>query len=526
MSEILDEINRRRTFAIISHPDAGKTTLTEKLLLFGGAIHIAGAVKSNKIKKTATSDWMEIEKQRGISVATSVMGFNYGDYKINILDTPGHQDFVEDTYRTLTAVDSVIIVVDVAKGVEQQTRKLMEVCRMRNTPVIIFVNKLDREGRDPFDILDELESELKISVRPLSWPINIGARFKGVYNIYEQSLDLFTPDKQKVSERVEIEDVNDKRIDEAVGDADAAKLREDLELIEGVYPNFDKASYLEGKVAPVFFGSALNTFGVKELLDCFVQIAPAPRPIEAVERVVRPSESQFSGFVFKIHANMDPNHRSCIAFVKICSGKFERNASYKNVCTGKSMKFSSPTAFMAQKKDIVDEAWPGDIIGIPDTGNFKIGDTLTSGEEIHFKGLPSFSPEMFKYIENTDPMKSKQLEKGIQQLMDEGVAQLFVNQFNGRKIIGTVGQLQFEVIQYRLLHEYGAQCRWEPISLYKACWIESDDDDAMTQFKRRKHQFMAVDREGRDVFLADSNYVLQMARTDFPKINFHFTSEF
>lgn len=526
MANLSEEINRRRTFAIISHPDAGKTTLTEKLLLFGGAIHVAGAVKSNKIKKTATSDWMEIEKQRGISVATSVMGFNYGDYKINILDTPGHQDFAEDTYRTLTAVDSVIIVVDVAKGVEQQTRKLMEVCRMRNTPVIIFVNKLDREGRDPFEILDELEQELKISVRPLSWPINIGAHFKGVYNIYEQSLDLFTPNKQKISERVEIDDINDARIDENVGEKDAAKLREDLELIEGVYPEFNVEEYLQGKMAPVFFGSALNTFGVKELLDCFVKIAPSPRSVNAEEREVKPEEDAFSGFVFKIHANMDPNHRSCIAFVKVCSGKFERNANYKHIRSGKMMRFAAPTAFMAQKKNIVDEAYPGDIVGIPDTGNFKIGDTLTEGENLHYKGLPSFSPEMFKYIENTDPMKSKQLEKGVQQLMDEGVAQLFVNQFNGRKIIGTVGQLQFEVIQYRLLHEYGATVRWEPISLYKACWIESDDADALEAFKKRKHQFLAVDREGRDVFLADSNYVLQMAQSDFPKIRFHFSSEF
>ncbi len=526
MSQLTDEIKRRRTFAIISHPDAGKTTLTEKLLLFGGAIHVAGAVKSNKIKKTATSDWMEIERQRGISVATSVMGFEYNGYKINILDTPGHQDFAEDTFRTLTAVDSVIIVVDVAKGVEQQTRRLMEVCRMRDTPVIIFVNKLDREGRDPFDILDELEQELKINVRPLSWPINIGAKFKGVYNIYEHSLDLFAPDKQKVTERIEIDDVNDPRIDAAVGDADAAKLREDLELIEGVYPEFDREKYLAGRLAPVFFGSALNTFGVKELLDCFVEIAPSPRPVVTPERVVHPEDEDFSGFVFKIHANMDPNHRSCIAFVKVCSGRFERNAVYHHMRTGKTLKFSSPTAFMAQKKSIVDEAYPGDIVGIPDTGNFKIGDTITAGQVVHFKGLPSFSPEMFKYIENTDPMKSKQLEKGIQQLMDEGVAQLFVNQFNGRKIIGTVGQLQFEVIQYRLLHEYGAQCRWEPISLYKACWIESDDEEALDAFRRRKYQYMALDREGRDVFLADSNYVLQMARNDFPRLTFHTTSEF
>lgn len=524
--ELNKEIARRRTFAIISHPDAGKTTLTEKLLLFGGAIHVAGAVKSNKIKKTATSDWMEIEKQRGISVATSVMGFNYGDYKINILDTPGHQDFAEDTFRTLTAVDSVIIVVDVAKGVESQTRKLMEVCRMRKTPVIIFVNKLDREGRDPFDILDELEKELQINVRPLSWPINIGAKFKGVYNIYEHGLDLFTPSKQTISERVEIDDVNSPEVDRLVGEADAEKLREDLELIDGVYPEFDTEDYLKGEVAPVFFGSALNTFGVKELLDCFVKIAPAPRPIQAVEREVKPEEENFSGFVFKIHANMDPNHRSCIAFVKICSGKFERNVNYRHVRSEKMMRFAAPTAFMAQKKNIVDEAFPGDIVGIPDTGNFKIGDTLTGGENLHFKGLPSFSPEMFKYIENADPMKSKQLEKGINQLMDEGVAQMFTNQFNGRKIIGTVGQLQFEVIQYRLLHEYGAQCRWEPISLYKACWIESDDEAALAAFKKRKHQFMATDKEGRDVFLADSNYVLQMAQSDFPKIRFHFTSEF
>lgn len=526
LEELTKEIERRRTFAIISHPDAGKTTLTEKLLLFGGAIHVAGAVKSNKIKKTATSDWMEIEKQRGISVATSVMGFNYGDYKINILDTPGHQDFAEDTFRTLTAVDSVIIVVDAAKGVETQTRRLMEVCRMRRTPVIIFVNKLDREGRDPFDILDELEKELQIGVRPLTWPINIGERFKGVYNIYEHGLDLFTPSKQTVSERVEIGDVNSPEVDRLVGEENAAKLREDLELIEGVYPDFDKEAYLRGEMAPVFFGSALNTFGVKELLDCFVEIAPSPRPVMAVEREVRPEQEQFTGFVFKIHANMDPNHRSCIAFVKVCSGKFERNVYYKHVRHDKMMRFAAPTAFMAQKKNIVDEAYPGDIVGIPDTGNFKIGDTLTGGEQLHFKGLPSFSPEMFKYIENADPMKSKQLEKGISQLMDEGVAQIFTNQFNGRKIIGTVGQLQFEVIQYRLLHEYGAQCRWEPISLYKACWIESDDEEALAAFKKRKHQFMAVDKEGRDVFMADSNYVLQMAQSDFPKIRFHFSSEF
>ncbi len=535
------EIERRRTFAIISHPDAGKTTLTEKLLLFGGQIQVAGAVKSNKIKKTATSDWMEIEKQRGISVTTSVMEFDYrptpdpslgaGDdaaapeYKVNILDTPGHQDFAEDTFRTLTAVDSAIIVVDGAKGVEAQTRKLMTVCRMRKTPVIVFVNKMDREGKDPFDLLDELEEELQIKVRPLSWPINQGARFKGVYNIYEQNLNLFTPDKQRVTEKVSVE-LDSAELDNYVGEDDASKLREDLEIIEGVYPEFDRQTYLDAEVAPVFFGSALNNFGVKELLDCFVEIAPSPRPTKAEERDVQPEEPKFTGFIFKITANIDPNHRSCIAFCKVCSGKFVRNAPYLHVRQGKTVRFSSPTQFMAQRKSTIDEAWPGDIVGLPDNGIFKIGDTLTEGEQLHFRGLPSFSPEMFKYIENADPMKTKQLEKGIAQLMDEGVAQLFINQFNGRKLIGTVGQLQFEVIQYRLENEYGAKCRWEPASLYKACWIESDDEAQLDAFKKRKYQYMARDLEGRDVFLADSAYVLSMAQQDFEHIKFHFTSEF
>ncbi len=519
------EIERRRTFAIISHPDAGKTTLTEKFLLFGGQIQVAGAVKSNKIRKTATSDWMDIEKQRGISVSTSVMEFDYDGYKVNILDTPGHQDFAEDTYRTLTAVDSAIIVVDGAKGVETQTRKLMNVCRMRNTPVIIFINKMDREGRDPFDLLDELEKELQIQVRPLSWPINQGVKFKGVYNIYEQKLDLFTPDKQRVTEKVEI-DINSSQLDERVGAQDAGQLRDDLELIDGIYPAFDVDDYRSATVAPVFFGSALNNFGVQELLNCFVKIAPCPRNTTAEEREVSPEEEKFTGFVFKITANIDPNHRSCIAFCKVCSGKFMRNQPYYHVRLGKTLRFSSPTQFMAQRKSTVDEAYPGDIIGLPDNGIFKIGDTMTEGELLHFRGLPSFSPEMFKYIENDDPMRSKQLAKGIEQLMDEGVAQLFVNQFNGRKIIGTVGQLQFEVIQYRLENEYNARCRWEPVHLHKACWIESDDEKELENFKKRKYQYMAKDREGRDVFLADSGYVLSMAQEDFKHIKFHFTSEF
>ncbi len=521
----MNEIERRRTFAIISHPDAGKTTLTEKFLLFGGQIQVAGAVKSNKIRKTATSDWMDIEKQRGISVSTSVMEFDYQDYKVNILDTPGHQDFAEDTYRTLTAVDSAIIVVDSAKGVETQTRKLMEVCRMRNTPVIIFVNKMDREGRDPFDLLDELEKELQIHVRPLSWPIGQGLRFKGVYNIFEQQLNLFTPNKQRVTEKIAV-DVASSELDQHVGEREASQLRDDLELVDGVYPEFDVETYRSGDVAPVFFGSALNNFGVQELLDCFVQIAPSPRPTMAEERMVEPTEPKFTGFIFKITANIDPNHRSCIAFCKVCSGKFQRNQPYTHVRLSKTVRFSSPTQFMAQRKSTIDEAYPGDIVGLPDNGIFKIGDTLTEGELIHFRGLPSFSPELFKYIENDDPMKSKQFYKGLEQLMDEGVAQLFVNQFNNRRIVGTVGQLQFEVIQYRLENEYNAKCRWEPVHLYKACWIESDDEKEYENFKKRKYQYMAKDSEGRDVFLADSGYVLSMAQQDFEHIKFHFTSEF
>ncbi|QUB75020.1 MULTISPECIES: peptide chain release factor 3 [Prevotella] len=522
----MNEIERRRTFAIISHPDAGKTTLTEKFLLFGGQIQVAGAVKSNKIRKTATSDWMDIEKQRGISVSTSVMEFDYEGYKVNILDTPGHQDFAEDTYRTLTAVDSAIIVVDSAKGVEAQTRKLMEVCRMRNTPVIIFINKMDREGRDPFEVLDELEEELQISVRPLSWPIGQGQRFKGVYNIYEHQLNLFTPNKQRVTEKVEV-DINSNELDEQVGAEFAEQLRNDLELVNGVYSDFEVEAYRRAEVAPVFFGSALNNFGVQELLNCFVQIAPSPRSTKAEERVVEPTEPKFTGFIFKITANIDPKHRSCIAFCKVCSGKFQRNQPYLHIRNGKTMRFSSPTQFMAQRKSTVEEAYPGDIVGLPDSGGvFKIGDTLTEGEILHFRGLPSFSPELFKYIENDDPMKSKQFQKGIEQLMNEGVAQSFVNQFNNRRIVGTVGQLQFEVIQYRLEHEYNAKCRWEPVHLYKACWIEADDEKELENFKKRKYQYMAKDIEGRDVFLADSGYVLSMAQQDFEHIRFHFTSEF
>lgn len=520
-----EEILRRRTFGIVSHPDAGKTTLTEKLLLFGGAIHVAGAVKSNKIKKGATSDFMEIERQRGISVATSVMGFEYDGYKINILDTPGHQDFQEDTFRTLTAVDSVIIVIDAAKGVEPQTEKLMNVCRMRKTPVIVFINKMDRPSGDTFDLLDDIEKQLMIKVRPLSWPINNGPEFKGVYNIFDSSLSLFNPSITDIEKGIRFENLNDPQLDKIIGN-DAIVLREDLEMVEGIYPDFDHYQYLDGELAPVFFGSALYNFGVRELLDTFVKLAPSPRPKKSEERLVHPEEETFTGFVFKIHANIDPNHRSRIAFVKICSGMFERNKNYRHIRLEKNFKYSSPTAFMADKKEVIENAFPGDIIGLSDTGNFVIGDTVTEGEILHYKGIPSFSPEIFRYIENADPMRSKQLAKGVDQLMDEGVAQLFTSQLNGRKIIGTVGALQFEVIEYRLEHEYTAKCRWESISLYKACWIESDDRAVLDDFKKRKYNKMATDKQGRDVFLADSSFILDMAQRDFPKIKFHFTSEF
>ena len=524
----LEEIKRRRTFGIISHPDAGKTTLTEKLLLFGGAIQEAGAVKSNKIKKTATSDFMEIERQRGISVATSVLAFVYKDKKINILDTPGHKDFAEDTFRTLTAVDSVIVVIDVAKGVEEQTEKLVEVCRMRNIPMIVFINKLDREGKDAFDLLDEVEQKLGLTVTPLSLPIGMGYDFKGIYNLWERNIQLFQDEqKQTIGKKITFEQVDDPELEAAIGIARLNTLKEELELVEGVYPPFDQSAYLEGKLQPVLFGSALNNFGVEELLNCFIDIAPEPLPKTSEERLIQPEEKQFSGFVFKIHANMDPNHRDRLAFVKIVSGTFERNTPYLHVRHNKKLKFSSPNAFFAEKKEIVDVSYPGDIVGLHDTGNFKIGDTLTSGELLQFKGIPSFSPEHFRYINNKDPMKAKQLTKGIDQLMDEGVAQLFTLNLNGRKVIGTVGALQFEVIQYRLLHEYGAQCSFENLNVHKACWIEGDEKSTLFQdFKRIKQKFLAQDKSDQLVFLADSAFSLQMAQEQYKELQFHFTSEF
>lgn len=521
-----NEFKKRRTFAIISHPDAGKTTLTEKFLLFGGAIQTAGAVKSNKIKKHATSDFMEIERQRGISVATSVMTFEYKGMLINLLDTPGHKDFAEDTYRTLTAVDSVILVVDGVKGVEEQTRKLMEVCRMRDTPVIVFINKLDRDGKNPFDLLDEIEKELRIQLHPLSWPINMGKDFKGVYNLYDKSLLLFQPNqKVSVEESVKVDDLSSATLDELVGQKDADQLREDVELFEGVYGDFDNDAYLRGEKAPVFFGSAINNFGVRELLDTFIRISPEPRSRVTTTRLVEVGEDKFSGFVFKIHANLDPKHRDRIAFLRVCSGKFERNKFYHHVRLDKDVRFSNPYSFLARDKDVIEEAYPGDVVGLFDTGNFKIGDTLTEGEDYYYSGIPSFSPEIFKEVINKDPMKTKQLEKGLNQLTDEGVAQLFTQHNGNRKIIGCVGDLQFEVIQYRLLQEYGASVQFNSLPFYKACWLTSENKAKLDEFTRFKTGNIVTDKDNHLVYLAQSEWFLNTEIGNNPEIQFHFSSE-
>ena len=520
------EINRRKTFAIISHPDAGKTTLTEKLLLFGGAIQTAGAVKSNKIKKHATSDFMEIERQRGISVATSVMTFEYKNHLINLLDTPGHKDFAEDTYRTLTAVDSVVLVIDSVNGVEDQTRRLVEVCRMRDTPIIVFINKMDRDGKNRFDLLEEVEKELKLSLHPMTWPINSGKDFKGVYNLRTKDLCLFAAStKADDEDTLSINDLTDTILDLKVGDRDADQLREDAELLEGVYGDLPLQDYLSGKICPVFFGSAVNNFGVREMLDTFITIAPTPLPRETSVRQVNPGEDKFSGFIFKIHANLDPKHRDRIAFMRVCSGRFERNKYYHHVRIDKDVRFSNPYSFLARSKDVIDDAYPGDVIGLFDTGNFKIGDTLTEGENFFYTGIPTFSPEIFKELVNKDPMKTKQLEKGVQQLTDEGVAQLFTQFGGNRKIIGCVGDLQFEVIQYRLLQEYGASVQMNSLPFYKACWLTTKEEKKLEDFLRFKQANAGEDKDGHPVYLAQSEWFLNTEKTNNPDIEFHYTSE-
>ncbi len=523
---IINEIDRRRTFAIISHPDAGKTTLTEKLLLFGGAIIEAGAVKNNKIRKTATSDFLEIEKQRGISVSTSVMSFDYGGSKINILDTPGHKDFAEDTYRTLTAVDSVILVIDSVKGVEEQTRKLMEVCRLRAIPVMIFINKMDREGNDPFDLLEELEEELKIAACPFTWPIGKGNYFKGVYNLFRDNIQLYTPQKSNKSEMLlNTSDLEDPELKEFIGHKILSQLWEEIDLVADLYESFQKNLYREGYLAPVFFGSALNNFGVLELLETFIEIAPCPNKAEAHERTVKPEESDFTGFIFKIHANLDPKHRNRIAFLRVCSGRFERNKIYYHTRLNRKMRFSSSATFLANARSTVDEAYPGDVIGLYDTGSLKIGDTLTEGEMLHFKGIPSFSPEILKEVINLDPSKTKQLEKGVRQLTDEGLAQLFLQQPGNKKIIGTVGELQFDVIKFRLEHEYGAKCDIRALPYVKALWVTSDETKGLNEFLARKADVIVYDKGNTPVFLAESEWKIKMVQETYPSIKFHKTSE-
>ncbi|MDW7772318.1 MAG: peptide chain release factor 3 [Desulfobulbaceae bacterium] len=526
ITKITKEIQRRRTFGIISHPDAGKTTLTEKLLLFGGAIQMAGAVKSRKTSNHAVSDWMSIEKERGISVTSSVMKFNYRDYEINLLDTPGHQDFSEDTYRVLTAVDSALMVIDSAKGVENQTMKLMEVCRMRNTPIITFINKLDREGLDPLDILADIEDKLQIECTPLSWPIGMGKSFKGVYNMYQRQLHLFKPSlSTSQQEGIVVKDINDPVLDELLGHQ-ARTLREDLELLAGAANPFDHEEYLKAGQTPVFFGSAVNNFGVKEMLDAFVELAPAPGPRPAVNRVVDPGENSFSGFTFKIQANMNPAHRDRIAFFRICSGKFTRGMKIMHHRLGKEVTLANATIFMAQDRSNVEEAYPGDIIGIHNHGTIKIGDTFSEKEPLKFTGIPNFAPEHFRRILLKTPLKAKQLNKGLEQMAEEGAVQLFRPLMDSSYILGAVGVLQFEVIMARLKAEYGVDAITEPVDYATARWIYYEDGGKLDEFKNKNKANLAMDAEGHLTYLASNEWWLERTMEQFPEIAFQKTREY
>jgi peptide chain release factor 3 len=519
------EIARRRTFGIISHPDAGKTTLTEKLLLFGGAIQMAGAVKSRKASRHATSDWMAMERERGISVTTSVMKFNYRDYEVNLLDTPGHQDFSEDTYRVLTAVDSALMVIDSAKGVETQTRKLMEICRMRNTPIITFINKLDREGKEPLEILSDIEETLQIECAPMSWPIGMGKRFKGVYNFYRRQLYLFTAGQEtRHQDAILIEDLADPQLDELLGDQ-ADELRGEIELLEGAANPFDLKEYLKGNQTPVFFGSAINNFGVKELLDAFVELAPAPGPRQTTSREVAPEEEMFSGFVFKIQANMDPMHRDRIAFLRICSGKFTRGMKVRHHRIGKDVTLSNATIFMAQDRSNVEEAWPGDIIGLHNHGTIKIGDTFSDKEPLKYTGIPNFAPEHFRRVRLKNPLKAKQLEKGLLQLAEEGAVQVFRPLLGSDYILGAVGVLQFDVIVARLKDEYGVDALYEGIDYATARWVTAEDRKVMAEFEKKNQGALARDAEGNLAFLASSEWRLGHTIEQWPSVVFHKTRE-
>ncbi len=519
------EIQRRRTFGIISHPDAGKTTLTEKLLLFGGAIQQAGAVKARKAARHATSDWMSIERDRGISVTTSVMKFTYGDFEVNLLDTPGHQDFSEDTYRVLTAVDSALMVIDSAKGVEAQTEKLMAVCRMRNTPIVTFINKLDREGLEPLDILADIEDKLQIECTPLSWPIGRGKGFKGVYDLYRSQLRLFTPgEERRGDERIVVEHLADPLLDEILGSA-AGRLREDVALLEGAADPLDRTHFLTGTQTPVFFGSALNNFGVQELLEAFVEMAPPPGPRAATTRAVAPEEEAFSGFVFKIQANMNPAHRDRIAFLRICSGRFERGMKVVHQRSGKTLALANATCFMAQERENVALAYPGDIIGIFNHGTIKIGDTFSEKEPLQFTGIPHFAPEHFRRVRLREPMKAKQLQKGLIQLSEEGAVQVFRPVDGGDAILGAVGVLQFDVTMARLKAEYGVEAVYDPVDVQVARWIDSADRRLLEDFKRQYASDLARDAEERIAFLTTSIYRLELIMEQWPGISFHHTRD-
>lgn len=523
------EIEKRRTFGIISHPDAGKTTLTEKLLMFGGAIQMAGAVKARKANRHATSDWMKIEQERGISVASSVMKFNYQtsgrDFEINLLDTPGHQDFSEDTYRVLTAVDSAMMVIDSAKGVEPQTEKLMEVCRMRNTPIVTFINKLDREGIEPLDILHDIEEKLQIECTPMTWPIGMGKSFKGVYNLYKKELNLFKAGADTADfESVQISDLNDSKLDELLG-SQADELRENIELLEGAADPFDMDQFLIGSQTPVFFGSAINNFGVRELLNAFCELAPSPGPRKAIERTVSPDEKTFSGFCFKIQANMDPAHRDRIAFFRICSGKFEKGMSVRHHRIGKDIKVPNAVIFMSQDRAHIEEAYAGDIIGVHNHGTIKIGDTFTSKEKLKFTGVPNFAPELFRRVRLKDPMKRKQLHKGLVQLSEEGAVQVFKTNLGGDYILGAVGVLQFDVTVERLKVEYKVDADYVATDFQVARWVTSDDEKRLAEFCKLFDAALAEDADGFLAYLAPNAWKLSYTEEQWPEIIFHKTRE-
>ncbi|WP_243372836.1 peptide chain release factor 3 [Geotalea sp. SG265] len=518
------EINSRRTFAIISHPDAGKTTITEKLLLFGGAIQQAGEVRARKAARHATSDWMEMEKQRGISVTSSVMKFTYRDYEINLLDTPGHNDFSEDTYRTLTAVDSVLMVIDSVKGVESQTKKLLEVCRLRHTPIMTFINKLDREGREPLDLLDDIESTLNIQCAPMTWPVGMGKRFRGTYHLYSKELTFFDPQADRgTGQTITVKGLNDPLLDELLG-SQVEELRNDVELLEGAAHPFEQEAYLAGLQTPVFFGSAINTFGVQQLLDTFIEHAPPPQPRETETREVTPYEEPFSGFTFKIQANMDPAHRDRIAFFRICSGKFTRGMKVRHIRLGREVQIANATIFMAQDRTNVDEAYPGDIIGIHNHGTIKIGDTFTQGEELKYTGIPNFAPEHFRKVRLLDPMKSKALEKGLVQLAEEGTTQVFRPLMGSDWIVGAVGLLQFDVVMHRLEHEYKVKATYEPVSYVTARWV-TGEKKKMDEFEKKEAMNLYRDGEGNLAYLAGSQWRLDNTMENWKDIQFHATRE-